>query len=184
MRLFVAIDLPDDILDALQRLQGRLRPLARISWTRRETWHLTTKFIGEWPEGRLAEIEAALRGLAASEPIPLAVRGLGFFPNPRSPRVFWAGIEAPPSLGQLARETEQALAELGIERERRPYSPHLTLARIREPVPLDGLHAAIAKLPSTEFGAFTADRFCLYRSTLQPSGAVYTRLAEFPFPRP
>jgi 2'-5' RNA ligase len=184
MRLFVAIDLPSDILEALARLVNRLRPLARISWTRPETWHLTTKFIGEWPDGRLAEMEAALRGLAAPPPIPIEVRGLGFFPNARAPRVFWAGIEAPAALGQLARDTEQALAALGIERERRPYSPHLTLARVKEPVRLDGLHDAVAKLPSTEFGAFTAGRFCLYRSTLQPGGAVYIRLAEFPFANP
>lgn len=184
MRLFVAIDLPQDILDALARLVNRLRPLARISWTRPETWHLTTKFIGEWPEDRLAEIEGALRGLAALGPIPIEVRGLGFFPNARAPRVFWAGVEAPESLRQLARDTEQALTLLGIQRERRPYSPHLTLARIKEPVRLEGLHEAISRLPSTRFGAFRADRFCLYRSTLQPSGAMYRRLAEFALEQP
>ena len=184
MRLFVAMDLSPAVLEALGRLVSGLRPLARISWTRPEAWHLTTKFIGEWPEGRVGEIEAALGGLAAREPIPISVRGLGFFPNSRAPRVFWVGVEAPPSLAELARDTEQALAALGIERERRPYSPHLTLARIKEPVRLDGLHEAIARLPSKEFGAFTAEGFRLYRSTLQPTGAVYTRLAEFAFVKP
>ena len=184
MRLFVAIDLPAEVIANLERLVNRLRPLARISWTRPETWHLTTKFIGEWPEGRVAEVEAALRALPGREPIPVEVRGLGFFPNARAPRVFWAGIEAPPGLAQLARETEQALIPLGVAEEKRPYSAHLTLARIKEPVPLEGFHQAIAKLPSTEFGACTADRFCLYQSRLQPGGAVYTRLAEFPFVQP
>jgi len=181
MRLFVAIDLPAEVISALERLVNRLRPLARISWTRPDNWHLTTKFIGEWPDARVGEIEAALRALVGREPMPIRVRGLGFFPNPRAPRVFWAGVEAPESLAVLARDTEKALARLGIEQERRPFSPHLTLARIKEPTPLDALHQAIGKLTLMDFGSFTADRFCLYRSTLQPGGAVYTRLAEFLF---
>jgi 2'-5' RNA ligase len=181
MRLFVAIDLPAEVISALERLVNRLRPLARISWTRPDNWHLTTKFIGEWPEDRVGEIEAALRALAGREPMPIRVRGLGFFPSPRAPRVFWAAVEAPESLAALARDMDKALARLGVEQERRPFSPHLTLARIKEPTPLDGLHGAIEKLTLMEFGSFTADRFCLYRSTLQPGGAVYTRLAEFLF---
>ncbi len=181
MRLFVAIDLPGEVLAALDRMVARLRPLARISWGRLENLHLTTKFIGEWPEPRLEEVHAALRGLTRRAPIPIQVRGLGFFPNRRAPRVFWAGVEAPGALAELAGATERALAKLGVAEERRPYSPHLTLARIKEPVPLGGLHEAIDQLASTEFGAFTADRFCLYQSVLRPAGAVYTRLAEFVF---
>jgi len=184
MRLFVAIDLPKEIIGALERLVNRLRPLARITWTRPDNWHLTTKFIGEWPDGRVGEVETALRALSGREPIAIQVRGLGFFPAARAPRVFWAGVEAPESLAVLARDTEKALARLGVEQERRPFSPHLTLARIKEPTPLDALHQAIGKLPSAEFGAFAADRFCLYRSALQPGGAVYSRLAEFRFTQP
>ena len=184
MRLFVAIDLPAEIIAALDRLVARLRPTARLSWARPQNLHLTTKFIGEWPEARLGELRTALAALTRREPIPIQVRGVGFFPNPRAPRVFWVGVEAPPSLAELAGATEQTLARLGIAEERRPYSPHLTLARIKDPVPLQALNQAIEQLPSVEFGAFTADRFCLYQSTLHPSGAVYTRLAEFPFERP
>ncbi len=184
MRLFVAIDLPGEVIAALDRLVARLRPTARLSWARPQNLHLTTKFIGEWPEDRLEHIRTALGGLTRREPIPIQVRGVGFFPNPRAPRVFWVGVEAPPSLANLAGDTERTLARLGIAEERRPYSPHLTLARIKEPVPLEGLRQAIEQLPSVEFGAFTAERFCLYQSALHPSGAVYTRLAEFPFERP
>jgi 2'-5' RNA ligase len=109
---------------------------------------------------------------------------LGFFPNSRAPRVFWAGVLAPPDLADLARDTDSALEGLGVPAERRPYSPHLTLARIKEPVPLTALQQAIAGPEPVELGAFTADRFFLYQSTLEPSGAVYTRLAEFPFTAP
>lgn len=181
MRLFTAVDIPVETVQALDRLIAQLRPAARIKWSPAANLHITTKFIGEWPDARRAEIEAALGALPARPPVPVAVRGLGFFPNARSPRVFWAGVEAGAGLGDLARETERALARLGVEKEGRAFSPHLTLARIKEPLPLDRLHAAIAALPSTEFGAFTVDRFYLYQSALHPSGSVYTKLSEFPF---
>ncbi len=178
MRLFTAIDLPEDVIGSLERLLARLKPAARIKWSPPSNLHITTKFIGEWPEERLEELRDALGSLPAHPAIPIAVRQLGFFPNPRSPRVFWAGIEASPDLAALARETDAALAALGIEAEKRAFSPHLTLARIKEPVPLGRLHEAIAGLPSLDFGSFVADRFYLYQSRLHPAGSVYTKLSE------
>lgn len=179
MRLFTAIDLPEDVRDRLAALIGRLRPSARLKWSVATNLHITTKFIGEWPADRLPELVAALRGVPDRAPVDIAIRGLGWFPNPRAPRVFWAGVEAGPALEGLARGTDQALAGLGIAREDRPFSPHLTLARIKEPVPLDRLRDAISSLQSVEFGQFTADRFCLYESRLHPSGSVYSKLQEF-----
>jgi 2'-5' RNA ligase len=181
MRLFVAIDLSAEVVAALDRLVGRLRATARINWSRPGNLHLTTKFVGEWPQDRLTEMTAALGELTTRPPIPIEVGGLGFFPNAQAPRVFWAGVHAAPGLAELARDTERALERLGVPSERRSFSPHLTLARIKTPVPLDALRQAIAGTQPAEFGAFTADRFFLYQSTLQPSGSVYTRLAEFPF---
>jgi 2'-5' RNA ligase len=183
MRLFTAIDLPEGVVAALSRLIDRLRPTARIRWSPPENLHITTKFIGEWPEGRLGELTAVLRALPRYEPPRIEVRGLGFFPNPHAPRVFWAAVHAPPALGELAHETDRALAGLGIPAEKRPFSPHLTLARIKEPVPLAALRQTIAALPEADFGAFTADRFYLYQSTLNPSGSVYTRLSDYAFQR-
>ncbi len=179
MRLFTAIDLPPDVLGNLERLLARLRPAARIKWVAAANIHLTTKFIGEWPDERLEELTAALGGLPRREPIDIALRGLGFFPNARAPRVFWVGVEAPPGVAELAGETDRALGRLGVPPENRPFSPHLTLARIKEPVPLEALRLVIEQLPSVEFGQFRADRFYLYRSQLTPSGSVYTRLSEF-----
>ncbi|MGC8794198.1 MAG: RNA 2',3'-cyclic phosphodiesterase [Bryobacteraceae bacterium] len=181
MRLFTAIDLPPDVLGALTRLLERLKPTARLKWSPPENLHITTKFIGEWPEQRRVELESALRGLGAFDPIPICLRGLGFFPNPHAPRVFWVGVEAGPGLAELARRTDAALARLGVPAETRPFSPHLTLARIKEPVPLAGLRQAIAQLETVEFGAFFADRFHLYLSELRPAGSVYTKLSEFRF---
>lgn len=181
MRLFTAIDLPPAIIRNLAKLIDGLRPHARLRWQTADHFHITTKFIGEWPENRLDELTGTLEGVACREPFQIRVRGLGWFPNERAPRVFWAGIEADAGLRELARRIEEALAELGIAREERGYSPHLTLARVKEPAPLGNLHRAIAGLSSQEFGEYTADRFCLYLSELRPGGSVYTKLKEFPF---
>lgn len=180
MRLFTGIDLPDGVQRAIRRLLEQLRPKARIKWSPPDNLHITTRFIGEWPEERLEEIKAILAGVPKPGAIPIAIRKVGFFPNPHSPRVFWAGIDAPPALAALAGDTDRALERLGLAPESRPFSPHLTLARIREPVPLQPLREAIAALPSLEFGEFEADRFFLYQSRLTPSGSVYTKLSEFP----
>ena len=179
MRLFTAIDLPADVNDRLAALIGQLRPAARLKWSTAGNLHVTTKFIGEWPAERMEELLIVLRGVTGHPPIPIAVRGLGWFPNPRAPRVFWAGVEAGGPLADLARSTDQTLQRLAIAREDRPFSPHLTLARIKEPAPLDRLREAIASLPSEEFGQFVADRFCLYQSQIGPSGSVYSKLEEF-----
>jgi RNA 2',3'-cyclic 3'-phosphodiesterase len=112
--------------------------------------------------------------------IPIEIRGVGYFPNPHQPRIFWAAVHAPEALTELARATDERLGTLGIPRESRPFSPHLTLARIKTPVPLAALRQAVAALPSLEFGTFTAPRFHLYQSRLQPGGSVYTKLSDFP----
>jgi|SRR5579871_1058207 len=181
MRLFTAIDLPAEVITTLGSLITRLKPTAQINWSPIANLHITTKFIGEWPEDRLPELTTALQALPVRPPIEISIEKLGFFPNPHSPRVFWAGVHAGDSLTTLARDTEDSLAALGIAREQRPYSPHLTLARIKTPGKQPALLQAVARLPSLDFGRFTADRFFLYRSKTAPSGSVYTKLAEFPF---
>jgi 2'-5' RNA ligase len=181
MRLFTAIDLPEDIVTNLSKLLVRLKPTARINWTSPQNLHITTKFIGEWPDERMPELTTTLHIVPSRPAIPIAIEKLGFFPNPHSPRVFWTGVNAGDALVQLARDTEDALATLGIAKEQRPYLPHLTLARIKTPGKQLALLEAVASLPSLEFGSLTADRFYLYRSQTAPSGSVYTKLAEFPF---
>lgn len=175
MRLFTGIDLPPEVQSRLKVLLDRLRPTARIAWSPAKNMHITTKFIGEWPEARLDEMKSALGNIRAVGAFNIAVRGLGWFPNPRSPRVFWAGIEAGSELQSLARETEEAAAALGVAKENRKFSPHLTLARIRERVPLEALRRTIEELPSVEFGSFRVSSFYLYLS----AGGKYTKLAEF-----
>jgi RNA 2',3'-cyclic 3'-phosphodiesterase len=182
MRLFVALDIPEDVRSSLAALVSHLHPSCRSArWARIEGLHVTLKFIGEASPEKTAEINTALASIPSRAPIPLSFRGLGFFPNERRPRVLWAGIEAGPDLAALAAAVETALAGLGIARDERAFSPHLTLARFDTPRGLDALHAAILKAVHLEFGVSTAREFHLYQSVLKPGGAEYTRLATFSF---
>jgi 2''-5'' RNA ligase len=181
MRLFTAIDLPPEVAARLDALTARLRPLAQIGWSPAANLHITTKFIGQWTEDRLPELRQALANLKSHEPIPISVGGLGFYPGPKSPRVFWAGIKAPAQLADLARETDEALSKLGVAPESRAYSPHLTLARIKQSGGLTAFRKEVERLGDPDFGSFTADRFFLYLSKPGASGSVYTKLSEFPF---
>ena len=179
MRLFVGLDLPADVIGNLERLLAQLRPTARIQWSPPANLHITTKFIGEWPEARLDELKSALLAIPSRTPIPVRIRQLGFFPNPHAPRIFWCGIDGA-GLVVLAADTDGATATLGIASEKREFSPHLTLARIKEKLNLQPLREKIAALPSLDFGQFEARSFFLYQSQLRPTGSVYTKLAEFP----
>jgi RNA 2',3'-cyclic 3'-phosphodiesterase len=174
MRLFVGIDLPAEVKESLRAFVRPLKPLAKINWSPIENLHITTKFIGEWPEPRLEEMKQVLASLPKLGAIDIRVDGVGWFPNERRPRVFWAGIEAGEQLRTLANSTEQAVAVLGVPVEERQFSPHLTLARIRETVPLGALQKSLQDLRHN-FGSFQAREFFLYLS----AGGKYTKLGQF-----
>src|SRR5579884_240382 len=179
MRLFTGIDLPEDVIDAFERLLVRLRPAANLKWVPVYNLHITMRFIGEWSEARLDELNEALAKTPPRSPINIDLKTLGWFPNARRPRVFWVGVEGGPDLVQLAQDIDTALEPLGIARETRPFAPHLTLARIKQPVPLDKLHHIIESMEGTDFASFTAERFYLYRSQPGSAGSIYTKLSEF-----
>jgi 2'-5' RNA ligase len=180
LRLFTGIAAPQEINARLDDLVGRLKPLAHIRWSPASNFHITTKFIGWWPRVRLDEVKQALAAVHGGGPIRIAIQGLGFFPNAKAARVFWAGIEGGAPLAGLASRTDEACAKLGIEPEKRPYSPHLTLARIDSPKGLNALRTAVEQLGAAETGSFLASAFHLYLSQPGRGGAVYTPLAEFP----
>jgi RNA 2',3'-cyclic 3'-phosphodiesterase len=180
MRLFTGIDLHEDVRERLERLLVHLRACAHLKWSPVYNLHVTLKFIGEWSEDKLPELEAALRSIPPREPIPADVKGLGWFPNPHHPRVFWVAVQGGDTLAALVKDIESALAPLGIAVEDRPFNAHLTLARIKEPAPLQALRTAIAQLESVDYGSFLVDRFYLYRSQPGSAGSIYTKLAEYP----
>jgi len=178
MRVFLAIDVPGEIRERLAAVQDQIRPATSAArWVAPESIHVTLKFIGEMPEKRCEEIDQALRGLTWKQ-IKVNVRGVGFFPGTRSPRVFWAGLEAA-SLEGLAREIDTRLERVGFDRERRAFRAHLTLARAKNNHLDKAMIEAADPFVETEFGAFTVDRIYLFESTLKAGGSVYTKLKEY-----
>ncbi len=181
MRLFTAIDLPQEILLRLERLVAALRPEALIKWSPLDNLHITTKFIGEWPEARMEELHEALAEVAPRASFEVEVRQLGWFPNERSPRVLWAGVDGGAALSTLASETEKRLISLGVPAEDREFSPHLTLARIKSPVPLRALRQKVQELQPAPVGKFLVSQFTLFRSDPGSNASIYRKLREYKF---
>jgi 2'-5' RNA ligase len=182
MRLFVALEIPSTVRENLAELLKSLRGVSpQTRWVRAENLHLTLKFIGEVPETRLAAIRGALADGRSDKPVTLDFRGLGFFPNDEHPRVLWAGIAASPNLKSLVADIDKAMEKLGLPREQRPFSPHLTLARFEPPGLTERLHAAIRENASRDFGSLRTGQFHLIESKLKSCGAEYTTLESFPF---
>jgi 2'-5' RNA ligase len=182
VRLFVALEIPSTVRENLAVLIKSLRAISpQTRWVRPENLHVTLKFIGEVPEAKLAAIREALTGVRSEQPVALGFRGLGFFPNEKHPRVFWAGITASPNMKTLALAIDRATENLGIPREQRPFSPHLTLARFEPPRLPEKLRAAIQENAVRDFGSLHTSQFRLIESKLKPSGAEYTTVESFPF---
>ncbi len=189
MRLFVGIDIPDDIRRGISGYVDRARAIAPAAkWVNPDSYHVTLKFIGEFPEQRLDELKSALANVHAPG-FDIAFRDVGFF-TPRRPLVFWLGVHADDRLSKLAAAVDDATSQLGIRREDREYSPHLTLARTgsgrpqgsprdRNKPPMWQLRDAAPSLPKPDFGTMTAQAFFLYESKLSPKGAQYTKIARF-----
>jgi len=180
VRLFVALDIPEDVRAAIAALTAKLKSVCGSArWARIEGAHVTLKFIGEVPQENVEPIKTALQAVPFPAAPKIIFRGVGFFPDARRPRVLWAGIEAGPELRSLAASVETALEPLGFPREQREFSPHLTLARFDSTEKLAGLRAAIAAVGPPDFGQAIANEFYLYQSVLKRGGAEYTRLATF-----
>src|SRR5260370_18804905 len=144
MRLFVALEIPSAVRENLGTLLKSLRAVSpQTRWVRTENLHMTLKFIGEVEDPELAAIRGVLAGVRSDQPVTLDFRGLGFYPNDKHPRVLWAGTVASPNLLTLAAGIDNAMETLGIPRERRSFSPHLTLARFEPPGLPEKLRAAI-----------------------------------------
>ena len=181
MNLFTALELDTKVIANLTELVHRLRPCGAIHWSHPQNMHLTLKYIGDWEVHRVDVLVRALQSVNVPPSLSVPLAGLGFFPNSRHPKVFWAGAENTPALRRLASSVDSELQMLGIAPEIRPYFPHLTLGRVVEDAPLDELYRSVEDLPSREFGAISPDRFVLFESILMEGGSIYRKVAEFPF---
>ncbi|HUA15428.1 MAG TPA: RNA 2',3'-cyclic phosphodiesterase [Verrucomicrobiae bacterium] len=193
MRLFIALDIDQAIRDGITRFLDGVRGFAPDArWVAPESLHVTLKFIGEQPDAAVESIQSALRNISATK-TEILFRGYGFFPTATSARVFWVGMKAGPGLASLAGIIDKTVSSLGVPKEERVFSPHLTLARTGRvsgsPRWQKGngpnrifqrLQEKLGGLPAPEFGTMTAREFFLYRSQLSPKGSRYTKLAGFP----
>src|SRR5260370_12264617 len=134
MRLFVALEIPSEVREKLAALLKSLRAVSpQTRWVRPENLHVTLKFIGEVPETKLAAIRSALARARSDQPVTVDFRGLGFFPNDKHPRVFWAGIEPSPNLKTLAADIDKGTEKTAIPPHHLPFSPPLPLPPFHPP---------------------------------------------------
>jgi 2'-5' RNA ligase len=182
-RLFIAIDLSPDVRRWLEKARSVLEPgmpAGAVRWVDPRGTHITIKFLGEVAKSRIEGLRAAMDlSVEESGILELTVDGLGCFPNTARPRVVWAGIRPQPKLASLQQRLEDRLDAAGFERERRAFSPHLTLGRVKDGVAESQLRRIGAAVESARMEPpveMTADSFSLFRSVLRPSGPEYTAL--------
>ena len=174
-RLFAAIDLPDEIKKAVSDIRGDL-PGAR--WVATEQLHLTLRFIGEVDEVVFGQIREVLAE-AAGRPFRATLKGIGHFPPGKHARVLWVGMEANEELLVLQKNVELALMNAGIAPDERRFSPHITIARLKD-VPETKIARFEEKHREFETSPFAIDAFHLYSSILGREGAVHKREATYP----
>ncbi len=178
--MFIAVELPDAVRETLHRGLGRLKrdqPPAR--WVRPEAMHLTLKFLGEQPDELIGRLDAAVpEALGGFSPVTVRLVGGGFFPGERRPRVAWVGGDAG-DLPRWAGAIEDAGAALGLAREGRPFSLHLTLARLERPWGSSAIEHFLVEVGKWSLPPFEARETVLFSSELRPGGAVYTALRRW-----
>lgn len=189
MRLFLGVEIDDTVkaaaVDAAERLRQRLQraaPALRARWVPSEHLHITIWFIGEVTDERRQAIEDALRTPFETPVFDLQIGGAGLFPPSGRPRVFWLGLrQGSAAFSELHREVGERLTPLGFEPERRSYTAHLTLARVKDATGTSSraIAGVVAGLPA-ECGVSRVSALTLFRSRLSPRGAAYEPLLRVP----
>jgi len=186
MRAFIAIDLPENIKNTLGEIQGRLKSgLDPISWVKPQNLHLTLKFLGEISEEQMASTDQIITAQAKiTAAFKIKLDDLGVFPNLHQARILWIGAKLCPPVIQLAANLENKIAALGIAKEERTFTSHITLGRIKSRIPAQNLEKKFSAIKNEKIFAdleFTARGLALFQSTLRESGPVYTVLKEASF---
>ncbi len=191
IRSFIAIDLPEDVRREAASVSERLQAgVYGVKWVEPKNLHLTVKFLGGVAPDTLERVKETVGPIAARfSPIEIGLAGAGSFPPRGRPRVIWLGVHGGLDLlAALAKNIETALEPLGFQPENRPFSPHLTLGRVKQgrgkkrgPEPDPGqLKGRILELAEVEAGEFFIHELVLFKSSLSPAGPTYTPLARFP----
>ena len=181
MRLFLAINLPPEVRREIAAATALLREtVPDVAWIAESRLHLTLKFLGEQPEECVAGIQEAMAAVASRHrEIMMTVGGVGAFPNFRRARVVWLGVTQDPRLELLHHDLEVACERLGFEVEGRPFRPHLTLARVKEPLPESSLRSLARVAKRMQYRTdFIVRSFDLMHSVLGASGPAYSTLVS------
>ncbi len=186
MRCFIALEVPEDLQDALGRVQAKLRAAgADVKWTAPRSIHLTVKFLGDMPGDDVPAVCDAMNAVAAQAlPFELGISGLGTFPQDAPPRVLWAGIHGDiEPLNALVAGLEKEIADaVGIAPEVRPYHPHVTVGRVRSSRGGDRLDRLMKdEMSKEDLGTFSADELVLFMSELTREGPMHTPMARARF---
>jgi len=179
MRAFIAVEFDPAIRERLAEAATRLRAASSgVKWVGLEQMHLTLKFLGEVEESAVDEVAVVMAEAAAGvAPFEVRVAGLGAFPPHGAPRVVWAGLDdSAGHLKGLHVRLDSGVAELGVEREGRPFAAHLTLGRVKDPRASQGVRSAIERETAAEFGVQRVEELVLFQSVLSSSGPTYTPL--------
>ena len=180
VRCFMAVECDDEqVLSGFREVGARLRATgADLKLVETENVHLTLKFLGEIPEARAREVAETVKEIRF-QPFSFKVEEVGVFPSTSRPNVVWAGItDGVTELAAVFEDLDTRLSRLGFERERRRFSPHLTICRVRSGRNRDQLAAELAELSDMVFGSVKVDRVTLKKSVLTRQGPVYSTLAE------
>ena len=187
LRAFIAIELPQSLQNTIEKQTVRLRQTLGddlVRWVPTQNMHLTLKFIGNIANSHLDFIKQLLIRTADSHSqFDLQIGGIGSFPNSKRPRILWAGIHAPAELTSLQRSIESGPSRLGYEKDERPFSPHLTIGRVHQNIDTTNLQKIRNTLDSIQvgnIGSARIDSIHLYKSELQASGSIYTKLFSAP----
>ena len=183
MRLFLAINLPASVVTAIDHEVDALRAAApTVRWVPADKWHLTVRFIGEQPLERVAPIREAIDAATARHAsAPLAIRGVGAFPNFRRARIVWVGVAPDPRLEMLHHDIESACVALGMEHEGRPFRPHVTIGRVPNGVDEGTLRALSRAARTVRYSeVIDAASVDLMASELAPDGPRYRLLHSSP----
>ena len=176
LRTFLAVPLGPEILQSMENIRRDLVPaLPDVRWVSPETMHLTIKFFGDIPSTDIDKIKTAMSSLQKQlQAFETEISGLGAFPSPARPRVIWLGVQNQAAFKRLHSAVEKELSQIGFERDERPFSPHLTLGRVKKTI-----HSAdkiLEKYRHVYCGKMKADRLMLFESRLNSRGAVHLPL--------
>jgi RNA 2',3'-cyclic 3'-phosphodiesterase len=185
LRAFLAIEPPANILREIGNIQNRLKGACPfdVRWVKPEGIHVTLKFFGNVSGEDIRVISGVVeKNTNAMAPLNLNVKRTGLFPSLKRPRVIWIGIEGDiPSLLLLQNSLEEGFTGCGFPKEERPFRPHLTIGRIKTTKYSGDTEKFWQRVDDCEAGSFRASGLVLFKSDLTPQGALYTKLAWFPF---